>query len=56
MMNIELNPQQVKFAIHLFDLATKACGLHVAAGAVELARIFQEAADFDAQDSKEKPE
>ena len=52
-MTINLNPQQAQFALHLFDLATKAGGLQVAAGAVELARIIQAAADAEAQAPKE---
>jgi hypothetical protein len=55
-MTITLNPQQAQFALHLFDLATKAGGLQVAAGAVELARIIQAAADAEAQAPKEKAE
>lgn len=58
-MIITLNPQQAQFALHLFDLATKnqqMGGLAVAAGAVELARIIQAAADAEAQAPKEKAE
>jgi hypothetical protein len=55
-MKLELNTQQAQFAMHLFDLATKAGGLQVAAGAVELARIIQAAADAEANAPKEKTE
>jgi hypothetical protein len=55
-MTINLNPQQAQYNLYLIDLALKAGGLATAAGALEIARIIQAAADAEAQAPKEKAE